>query len=139
MLGRYGLAEADRHFSVFLSHAQTGLSGQADLILEGKDCLAVVEFKASAAPLAENHRLQLAAYAMMAEAEYGKPCPKAFALFVDRAEMEEFEIGGVLRKAVGGNVEAMRRLLRDQGFPPPTPIRERCVDCEFRNFCGDVF
>lgn len=139
VLSRYGLAEAARHFSVFLSDAEVGLSGQADLVLEASDRLAVVEFKASAAPLAENHRFQLAAYALLAEAQYGKPCPKAFALFVDRGEMEEFEVDGLLREGVKRLGAEMREVLRDQQFPPPTTVRQRCVDCEFRNFCGDVF
>ena len=139
VLSRYGLEDARRHFSVSLADPRLHLSGQADLLLEVADRLAVVEFKASDAPLAENHRFQLAAYAIMAERQFQKPCPTAFALFVDRGEIEEIPVDAELRTSVADALGRMRDVLRDQGFPPPTPVRARCTNCEFRNFCGDVF
>ena len=29
--------------------------------------------------------------------------------------------------------------IEKEEMPPPTPVRNRCTDCEYRNFCGDVF
>lgn len=138
-LSRYGMGDARRHFSLTLADPDLCIAGQVDLLLEGDDRLAVVEFKASDAPLAENHRIQLTAYALLAERQFRKPSPVAFALFVDRGEMEEISIDAGLRGAVGGALVKMRRLLKDQDFPPPTPVRARCINCEFRNFCGDIF
>jgi CRISPR-associated exonuclease Cas4 len=139
VLSRYGMEDARRYFSLSLTDPGLHLGGQTDLLLEAADRLAVVEFKASDAPLAENHRIQLTAYAMLAERQFLKPCPAAFALFVDREEVEEIPIDSRLRDAVNGILNNMRGLLRDQVFPPPAPVRARCTHCEFRNFCGDVF
>jgi len=139
VLSRYGFEEARREFSITLSDHEVGLTGQLDLLLEAADRIAVVEFKASAAALAENHRFQLAAYALLGERIYQKPCPLGFAVFVDRNELEEVPIGNDLRQAVGGTLSEMRTLLRAQEFPAATPARARCTNCEFRNFCGDVF
>ena len=139
VLSRYGMEGAERHFSQALADEELKLSGEADLVLESEDRLAVVEFKASGEPLAENHRLQLAAYARMAEQRFGKPCPYAFALFVDRGEIEEIAVHLGLRDAVDQAVKSMHSILTEADFPPPTPVRPRCVNCEYRNFCGDVF
>lgn len=139
VLSRYGLEEARRHFSLTLTDPKVGLTGVADLLLEADDRLAVVEFKASGATLAENHRLQLAAYAMLAEHCFIRPCPTVFALFVDRREMDEFELDEALRNRVRECLGEMRTLLRTTDFPVPTSVRARCTNCEFRNFCGDVF
>ena len=139
VLSRYGMEGAQRHFSLDLADVEMNITGLADLVLEAADRIAVVEFKASGGALAENHRLQLAAYGMMAERRFGKPCPLAFALFVDRGEMEEIAIDVALREHVRRTVEAMREVLTQQDFPAPTPVRTRCTGCEFRNFCGDVF
>jgi CRISPR-associated exonuclease Cas4 len=139
VLSRYGLEQARRHFSITLTDPGLSLTGQADLVLEAKDRLAVVEFKASAAALAENHRLQLGAYALLAERVFNRPCPTGFALFVDREELEEVAINEELRLALLETLAGMRALLQAQGFPPPTPVRARCTNCEFRNFCGDIF
>jgi CRISPR-associated exonuclease Cas4 len=139
VLCRYGLQEAHRYFSLPLSDPELGLAGQVDLLLEAADRLAVVEFKASGGSLAENHRYQLAAYALLAECSFQKPCPAGFALFVDRAEIEEVPIDEGLRRAVRVALGEMTALLQLQDFPPPTPASVRCTNCEFRNFCGDVF
>jgi len=94
---------------------------------------------ASDAPLAENHRVQLAAYAMLAERQLRKPCPAAFAVFADRGEIEEIAVDDELRGRVTAALIEMRHMLEEQDFPQPTPVRARCAHCEFRNFCGDVF
>jgi CRISPR/Cas system-associated exonuclease Cas4 (RecB family) len=33
----------------------------------------------------------------------------------------------------------MQRIIEKELFPEPTAIRSRCTDCEYRNFCADVF
>jgi len=139
VLSHYGLQTARRHFGIHLSDPELGISGQLDLLLEASERLAVVEFKASGAQLAENHLLQLAAYSVLAERSFGKPCPSGFALFVDRNEIEQVQIGEDLRERFVAKLCEMRSLLNTQEFPSPTPVRARCTSCEYRNFCGDVF
>ncbi len=139
VLSRYGLHEARRYFSLSLSDPGLDIAGQVDLLLEAHDKLAVVEFKASGAALAENHRFQLTAYALLAERSFAKPCPVGFAVFVDRQEIEELEIDESLRSETTDALQQMRLLLRLQQFPEPTPARARCTNCEFQHFCGDIF
>jgi CRISPR-associated exonuclease Cas4 len=139
VLSRYGLEEAHRHFSISLSDPELDIAGQLDLLLEASDKLAVVDFKASAAAMGENHRFQLAAYALLAEKSFRKLCPTGFVVFMDRNEIEELTLSEELRQAVSEVLGQMRTLIRTQEFPSPTPVRTRCVDCEFRNFCGDIF
>ncbi len=139
VLARYGLGRAIRHFSLPLHDADMGVTGLTDLLLEAEDRLGVVEFKASAAPLAENHRYQLGAYALLAERAFGKPCPLTFALFADREEIEEIPVDADLRRRVGAALGEMRAVVAAGCLPPPTPVRARCSHCEFKCFCGDVF
>jgi CRISPR-associated exonuclease Cas4 len=139
VLSRYGFGRAIRQFSLPLTDAEMGVTGLVDLLLEAEDRLAVVEFKASAAALAENHRFQLAAYALLAERAFGKPCPRGFALYVDREEVEEIELGEELRGRVGQAFAEMRRVFQEGCLPMATAVRARCANCEFKNFCGDVF
>jgi CRISPR-associated exonuclease Cas4 len=139
VLSRYGFGEARRHFSLAMTHPESGLTGQVDLLLEAPDQVAVVEFKASSAPLAENHRYQLGAYALLAERAFCKPCPSAFAIFVDRSEIEEIAIDEEQRRKVQKALADMRVLVQTAGFPAATPMRARCTNCEYRHFCGDVF
>ena len=141
VLSRFGFDQAERHFSRTLTSKELDLTGQADLALVGADRVAIVDVKASAAPLAENHRFQLAAYAILAEHVFLKPCPTCFALFVDRDddEIEAVTIDEELRSGLQTLLGEMRDIVETQAFPDPTPHRARCLGCEFRNFCGDVF
>lgn len=139
VLSRYGMQEAQRHFSLSLSDPELDIAGQLDLLLESPEKLAVVEFKASDRAMSENHRFQLTAYALLAERHFHKPCPTAFAVFVDRKEIEELPITEELRKAVRTALCQMRTVLKTQEFPSPTPVRARCTNCEFQHFCGDIF
>jgi CRISPR-associated exonuclease Cas4 len=139
VLSRYGLQDARRYFSLPLSNEGLGIGGQLDLLLETTEKLAVVEFKASGAGLAENHRFQLAAYALLAERHFGKPCASGFAVFVDRGQIEEIKIDLELRRKVNDAIIEMQSLLRTQEFPPATCVRARCTNCEFQHFCGDIF
>jgi CRISPR/Cas system-associated exonuclease Cas4 (RecB family) len=34
---------------------------------------------------------------------------------------------------------AMSETISCELFPDPTPVRTRCVDCEYENFCADAF
>ena len=43
------------------------------------------------------------------------------------------------RASVRKQCVEMRRMITDQRMPEPTSKRARCVNCEFRRFCNDVF
>jgi CRISPR-associated exonuclease Cas4 len=49
------------------------------------------------------------------------------------------EITETLRKAVVLAVEEIRKMADTQWWPSRTPVRGRCVECEFANYCGDVW
>ena len=36
-------------------------------------------------------------------------------------------------------LQSINHMIELETFPEPTPVRARCTDCEYRNFCGDVF
>jgi CRISPR/Cas system-associated exonuclease Cas4 (RecB family) len=44
-----------------------------------------------------------------------------------------------LRQAVKTAVADIRRTGETQLCPEPTEVRGRCVECEFANYCADVW
>ncbi len=139
VLNRYGFDEAARHFGLEITAESLGLIGKVDLILEGPDRVAVVEFKATASRLAENWELQLCAYGLLSEEHFQRPCPIGFMILNDREECVEVELNDALREQTLSVLKQARVLVMRQEFPDPTSVRARCVQCEYRNFCGDVF
>ncbi|MGH9434309.1 MAG: CRISPR-associated protein Cas4 [Terriglobia bacterium] len=138
-LARYGLEDSRRHFSLQMTDSELGLTGKCDLVLEAPDRVAVVEFKATASALFENQRVQLAAYALLAERHFHLPCPCGFVILKDRKLMPKVEVGTELREQVMELLGRVRSLIQEPVLPPPTPVRARCTGCEYRNFCGDIF
>ena len=135
----YGLDQARRHFGTWLRDNELGLSGKTDLILEAGERVAVVDFKLTSGDVGENHRMQLAGYSMLAEEAFGLPAEMAFLYRIPDNRVFAVQIGGELRKAVSEAVVGIRQMVENQWWPPATVVRKRCVECEYANYCGDVW
>jgi CRISPR-associated exonuclease Cas4 len=138
-LHRYGFEIARRNFNVWLNDSELGLSGKADLILETQAEVAVVDFKLTGGEVGDNHRIQLSAYALLAEIIYGKPSPVAFLYRIPDNSIFSLEITPKMRAIVVGAAHAIHAMTEYESFPGPTPVRGRCAECEYANYCGDIW
>jgi CRISPR/Cas system-associated exonuclease Cas4 (RecB family) len=80
--------------------------------------------------------MQLAGYLMLAEVAYGapqpsRPVPDSRQRCIRSRDTQE------LWAAVVRAVAAIRRMGETQWCPPATPVRKRCVECEYDN-CGHM-
>ncbi len=135
----YGFEGARRRFNVWLSDAGLGLSGKTDVVLEAADRVAVVDFKLTSGEVGENHRMQLAGYSMLAELAYGVPAAVAFLYRIPDNRVFAVEITPELREAVVRAVAEIRQMGETQWCPPATPVRKRCAECEYANYCADIW
>jgi CRISPR-associated exonuclease Cas4 len=138
-LREYGLSDAERQFGVWLSDPATGLSGKLDLLLRGEKTAAVVDFKLTSGELGENHRMQLAGYAVLVERVLGLSVPTTFLFRIPDNKVIAVPVTDELRQRVSQGVTAIRNMRESQELPEPTPVRARCVECEYANYCGDVW
>ncbi len=137
---RYGLEQARRHFHVWLQSARLGLSGKLDLLLETQEGEYLpVDFKNTRRRPYGNHLLQLAGYALLVENSLSVTVHRGFLYLIPLSEVVPVEIGSDLKNQARKQLEDIRRMLRAERMPAPTPVRARCWDCEYRNYCGDVF
>jgi CRISPR-associated exonuclease Cas4 len=138
-LRRYGLERGERRFGVWLRSQRLGLSGKLDLlVITAKACFPV-DFKDTRGGVRANHRMQLAAYSLLAEEAYGRPARAGFIYAIPTRQLIEVPIGRRERQAVVEAMAEVREMVADGLIPEPTPVRARCVACEFRNFCGDIW
>jgi CRISPR-associated exonuclease Cas4 len=138
-LKEYGFEGARRRFNVWLRDEALGLSGKLDLLLEAPEEVAVVDFKLTSGEPGENHRMQLAGYCLLAEAACGVPARRGFVYRIPDNRVFALEITDELRRAVTTAVADIRRIGETQHCPEPTLVRGRCVECEFANYCADVW
>jgi CRISPR-associated exonuclease Cas4 len=136
---RYGLERGERRFGVWLHSETMNLAGKLDLLVVTEHGCYPVDFKDTEGGVRYNHRIQLAAYAMLVEENLGRPVPRAFVYLVPSRQLVSVPVGEKEREQVMRAVEELRRLIGREEMPAPTPVRARCVACEFRNYCADIW
>jgi CRISPR-associated exonuclease Cas4 len=136
---RYGLERGERQFGVWLRSERLGLSGKLDLLIVTDKLCFPVDFKDIAGGVRANHRMQLAAYALLAEEAYGRPARTGFIYAIPTRQLLAVEIGQREREAVTSALGELRAMVTTSAFPEPTAVRARCVACEYRNFCADIW
>ena len=138
-LREYGLADGTREFQVWLTSQRLGLSGRLDLMITTSQGAFPVDFKDTREPVYRNHWIQLCAYALLVEDVLGRPVPAGFIYRTPRDDVVIVEMTPVLRMETRQCIEEIREMIAAERMPPPTERRARCVDCEYRNYCGDIF
>lgn len=138
-LKRYGLHQGERQFQVRLQSETLGLVGISDLVVVTKERVFPVEFKTTTQKPTSGHFLQMCAYALMLEEHYQLPCPQGFWHSIPNGYTVKLDFDGTLRRKTLRALGDIASFVRLQRCPPPTPKRSKCIDCELRNFCADVF
>jgi len=138
-LRAYGLGEGTREFQVWLTSARLGLSGRLDLMITTPQGIFPVDFKDTREPVYRNHRVQLCAYALLVEDVLGQPAPAGFIYRVPRDDVVIVEMTAALRAQTRESIAEIHDMIAAERTPAATEQRGRCVDCEYRNYCGDIF
>lgn len=137
----YGLREAERHFDVLVESERLGLRGRVDLVLaspEGARGQAwPVEFKL-ATRSGEHWKLQLAAYALLLEEQWGVKAERGYLYLIPTGQAEAIPLTVRLKRRAEEALAQMRRIADDETMPEPPKVRAKCHNCEFRRFCNDV-
>lgn len=137
-LRAYGLVDGERHFNVLLTSTTLGFRGLLDMAIVRESEVIPVEYKNTSRKPPRGYLYQLAAYALLAEERWGLPARRGFVYLIPERRAVPVQIGERLRSDVRGVLASMRRMVEREEQPEPTDVRARCVDCEYRRFCGDV-
>lgn len=138
-LRRYKLGDGERRFHVWLHSERLRLSGKMDMLIISSKGYFPVDFKYTRGRPHRNHISQLAGYAVLAEEQYETVIETAFIYLVPLGELVAIKITKELKEEVSGRLSSIREMVLDEVLPPPTQVRARCAECEFRNYCGDIF
>ncbi len=138
-LREYGLSGAKREFGIWLSDGELGLSGKLDVLLRGDEVAAVVDFKLTAGGVGENHKVQLAGYSLLVEKLLGLKAETAFLFRIPDDQVFAVPVTVELRESVKRVVAQIRWMRENEELPDATANRGKCVECEYMNYCGDVW
>jgi CRISPR-associated exonuclease Cas4 len=135
----YGMKDGERLFGVWLRSERLGLSGKLDLLIRTPAACYPVDFKDTEGGLRRNHRVQLAAYALLVEETFRRPAPQGFLYLVPRKEVVAVPIAEPERAAVVQMLAEIRQMISREELPEPTAVRARCLTCEYQNYCADIW
>jgi CRISPR-associated exonuclease Cas4 len=138
-LKEYGFDQARRRFGLWLTDHALGLSGKIDLLLDMEQSAAVVDFKLTSGEPGDNHRLQLSGYAMLIEAALKLPVEAGFLYRIPDNRLFRIPITEDLRRRVRAVITGIRSVVEGEYFPEPTRVRARCTECEYANYCSDIW
>ena len=135
----YGLAGGTRHFGISLYSRELEIAGKLDLLIETSDACYPVDFKYTTGRPHRNHLFQLAGYSLLVAEHFSKPAPAGFIFIITDNLTFRFPMTDALLAEARSSLAAMQSMIQHEELPDPTPVRGRCTDCEYRNFCADVF
>jgi CRISPR-associated exonuclease Cas4 len=135
----YGFSEGKRHFGLSLYSRELGVSRKLDLLIETPDGCYPVDFKYTTGRPHHNHLLQLSGYTLLVAEHFGKRVPAGFIFIITDDLTVQFPMTDVLLSEARSALRSMHTMIAHEIFPDPTSARARCTDCEYRNFCADVF
>jgi CRISPR-associated exonuclease Cas4 len=142
----YGLRSGECHVDVALVSERRQLSGRVDLVISTTDNpagtaeLIPVDFKLSPGRMGDNLRLQLAAYGLLLEEQWGQASLRGYIYFIPTRRAVRVDFTPDLRRRVEAALVAIHEIVVREAMPaaPVGRARRRCATCEFRLFCNDV-
>ena len=138
-LKAYRLKEGKRTFNPWVVSRKLGLSGKLDLVIEADSELYPVDFKFTRGRPHKNHLYQLGGYALILEDGWGKPARNGFVYLIPQKDAVVFDLTSELKQECIRMLEDIRKMVRDESFPSPPSNRSKCVDCEYQNYCRDIW
>lgn len=134
----YGVPDGERVFDLYLEDAELRLGGKPDLVIvRDAECIPV-EYKNSTRKVEKPVKMQLAAYALLLEANGYAAVQRGMVYAIPRRRVTEVALSARWRKKVRAALAEMRDAVEGERMPKPPKARGKCVDCEYRRFCNDV-
>ncbi len=138
-LKRYGITEGKRLFHLAINSDKLSLSGKLDMLIETKDEYIPVDFKHTKGKPHKNHIYQLCGYALILEDIYHKKVSHGFVYLIPLEDAVIFEMNDSMKEETKKMLSDIRQMLIQKEMPAAADNRGKCYDCEYRNYCGDVF
>jgi len=138
-LSRYGLETGKRHWNYWLKSEALGLTGKVDMLVETPNAFYPVDFKFTKGGVRKNHVYQLCGYALMLDDQMGRETGTGFVYVIPESDAVPIEFTGKLKSSCFDVIHSIQHIIEKEAMPAPNPHRSRCEDCEYRNYCRDVY
>ncbi|HWP32004.1 MAG TPA: CRISPR-associated protein Cas4 [Fimbriimonadales bacterium] len=131
-----------KFYNVYLFSKTLKLVGVCDMVLElwqdNTNRIIPIEWKATSEKLDSRHRVQLAGYGMLLREAEGQ-CDFGLLVSLPSMRVESVIFDAKICRKVLRLRDQIIKALREATMPEPTPNRAKCMSCEFKRFCNDIW
>lgn len=138
-LKEYGLSKGRRIFHKNISSSLLGLSGKLDLLIQTEEQYFPVDFKFTQGRPHKNHIYQLCGYALILDDLYKTEVKKGFVYLIPQEGAVAYDLDYSLKAETLKILDEIRNMIIMDRIPNVVENRNKCYDCEYRNYCGDTF
>ncbi len=136
-LAKYKLEQGERLFNVRLRSDTLYLDGIIDEVIVTSNAAYPIDYKL-ARQTSHHYRIQLAAYALLIEENWGITASAGYLLLIGKGIVERVSLDDPLKTTAKAILSQIRQMVDTEAVPPAVPQRSKCLACEFRRVCNDV-
>ncbi len=137
-LKKFNIDSGERHLEVWMRSETLGLSGKLDMLILADEDAIPVDFKHTSGRPGKNHLYQLAGYALLVEETFGITVDKGFIYLIPVRNAVVFHISEKLKEDTKQRIAEIEKIIESEVMPSPAS-KGKCYDCEYLNFCRDIF
>lgn len=135
----YGLSGGKRVFNWWLTAKGAGLTGKIDMLIIKDEDYFPVDFKFTEKSPGKNHLYQLCGYCIMLDEVYGCRADTAFIYQIPIHDVKVFHLDDKMKSECREVIAEIRNMIDQERMPDAASSRRRCTECEYQNYCRDVW
>lgn len=128
-----------RERNVYLISNNYPLRGIVDEIVTLRDgSLAPVDYKYAVYPnfVYKSHRTQILCYCMLVEEVFACKVNQGYIFYIrDGNRQESVPYSNNSKDKIIADINKVLAIIQDERLPKPTSVRNRCIDCTYKNIC----
>ncbi len=137
LLKRFQNQSVEIQYRVPVSSNFLKIQGIVDAILTTADSVFPIEFKMQKDSFSKGIFYQILAYGVSLEETLGKSCNMGFVISGKNARVREVKFSSQEKHDLAALVQRLREIQSTNYLPDSPATPERCVQCEYLNFCND--
>jgi CRISPR-associated protein Cas4 len=121
-----------------ISEEALDLSGKIDQVLVYPDGVVPIEIKSGSAPKEgawDNHKIQLAAYALLLESKFQTAISFGYVKYIDHSISRRIEINAFLKDQVKDLAKNVKELIDSKKLPKKVSNLNKCEKCGLKKIC----
>ena len=121
-----------------ISDESLDISGKIDQVWVYPDSVVPIEIKSGSAPKEgawDNHKIQLAAYALLLESKFQTSISFGYVKYVDHGISRRIEINAFLKDQVKDLAKSVRDLIDSKKIPKKVSNLNKCEKCGLKKIC----